>query len=185
MNRWSIPLIYLKHYIRRDFVIYLVTVSILLNLITFFIIIILFQKINSKKELGDQEKLKKEIEDLLIAYTMEMKEENENLLKKLLVKKKTEERKQAQTLNTYVNKRREQGGKQSLVVPVRKQAETSPVIDGEQYIPPFIDNQEDIVEQSQTAKVLSLANQGYTPKEIAQKLSMGDGEVELLLKFHK
>ncbi|MFC0472029.1 DUF6115 domain-containing protein [Halalkalibacter kiskunsagensis] len=45
--------------------------------------------------------------------------------------------------------------------------------------------EEDIYEQSDTAKVLSLSKKGLNAEEIAKRLHLGKGEVELMLKFYR
>ncbi len=164
--------------------VYLIIISFLLHFVAFFIIIILAQKVNANSSIGsenDTEKLKHEIEDLLLSYTTEMKEENEKLINKLAMKKKTLDHSQRTVVTTYDRKQKEKIEKKATENrPVRQKDDEENL-----YVPPQVHEQEDTVEQSTTAQVLSLANQGYTAKEIAKKLNIGDGEVELLLKFHK
>jgi hypothetical protein len=161
---------------------YLITISFILHFISFFIIILLIQKLNVKNTMGqanEQEKLKREIEDLLVAYTTEMKEENEKLVNKIVIKRNKFKEEQSNTFTSSENQ------KTNPSAPlVKKPSRNKPEVE-EDFLPPIIDEYEDIVEQSSTAQVLSLANQGFTAKEIAKRLSMGAGEVELLLKFHK
>lgn len=167
---------------------YLITISFILHFISFFTIIILIQKINTKHPVGqamEQEKLKREIEDLLVAYTAEMKEENEKLVNKIVLKRKTMEQEQKNTIKTYENQRTKIKDRVVSVKPLPKEQKPRYVDVEEDFMPPMIDEGEDKLEQSSTAQVLSLSNQGLSAKEIAKRLSMGDGEVELLLKFHK
>lgn len=169
---------------------YLLAVSFLLHIITFFLIVVLVQKINIKKtetEVVEQEKLKREIEDLLIAYTAEMKEENEKLLTKLASKRKSQEQVQSNTIKTYenLNSQTETVEMKKRVLPQPKPAIIRNVEIDDTYAPPIVEDTEDRLEQSSTAQILSLSKQGYSVKEIAKKLNIGDGEVELLLKFHR
>lgn len=172
---------------------YLLAISFLLHLITLFIIVILVQKTNVIKPSlhsnnQEQEKLKQEIEDLLVAYTIEMKEENEKLINKLVQKRKMHEQVQTEMVKTYEKTRGQTYQKEMKV-------ESSPLLkpspksnyqtDERSYLTPIVKKTEDIVEQSSTAQILSLARQGYSAKAIAKRLNIGDGEVELLLKFHK
>ncbi|MCT8139847.1 hypothetical protein H1D32_20365 [Anaerobacillus sp. CMMVII] len=163
---------------------YFITISFLLHFITFFIIIVLVQKINAKSVLGganEQEKLKKEIEDLLVAYTIEMKEENEKLVNKLVLKQKIKEKDQSSQIK--LNAKQEE---QTIKTPIRTQDRPIQMVNIEDtFAPPIFEQTEDIIEQSATAQVLSLANQGFSTNDIAKRLGMGAGEVELLLKFHK
>jgi hypothetical protein len=168
---------------------YLIAMSFILHLISFFLIVILVQKINGKMalaETNEQEKLKREIEDLLVAYTAEMKEENEKLVSKIVLKRKTSDQKQAETIKNYESQRTEVTTKKASLPPFLPRTEATRVeaVD-EEFAPPIAVQSEDIVEQSSTAQVLSLANQGFSAIEIAQRLGLGAGEVELLLKFRK
>lgn len=152
---------------------YLLAISFLLHFITLFILVILVQKINakdSKETTHNYDVIKNEIEDLLLSYTSEMKEENEKILKKIVTKKE---------------KLKEQTSQEFKIVNAKKELEIEKIDEPEPFTPPQIVQQEDKLEQSTTAKILSLSSQGYSAKEIAKKLNMGDGEVELLLKFHK
>ncbi|RXI97981.1 hypothetical protein DS745_16660 [Anaerobacillus alkaliphilus] len=171
---------------------YFIIVSFLLHFLAFFIIVLLVQKMNAnnpKEQANDLEKLKREIEDLLVAYTTEMKEENEKLINKIAIKRKAYEKSQQNAVNKYDQPRTKiVDAKKETAIITEETPKTSSkqvVIEEDVFVPPLISETEDIVEQSTTAQVLSLANQGFSAKEIAKKLKIGDGEVELLLKFHK
>lgn len=177
---------------RGDNLAYLLAISFLLHLITLFVIVVLVQKTNVIKPSlrsndQEQEKLKQEIEDLLVAYTIEMKEENEKLINKLVQKRKVQEKVQTETFKTYEKTRGQTYQADKKVEPaalpnpsLKKNYQTSE----HSYGAPLVEETEDIVEQSSTAQILSLAKQGYSAKAIAKRLNIGDGEVELLLKFH-
>lgn len=49
----------------------------------------------------------------------------------------------------------------------------------------FKENTVDDVETSLTANILSMADQGYSPDEIAQRLKCGKTEAELVIKFYQ
>ncbi|MFN7250811.1 MAG: DUF6115 domain-containing protein [Anaerobacillus sp.] len=168
---------------------YLIAMSFILHFISFFLIVILVQKINGKNTLGetnDQEKLKREIEDLLVAYTAEMKEENDKLVNKIVFTRKTSDQNQAKTIKDYESQRLEMTTKKAPLPPYPKKTEaTRAEVVEEEFAPPILVESTDIVEQSSTAQVLSLATQGFSAIEIAQRLGLGAGEVELLLKFRK
>lgn len=172
---------------------YLLAISFSLHLITLFIIVVLVQKTNLIKPSlrsnnQEQEKLKQEIEDLLVAYTIEMKEENEKLINKLVQKRKTQEKVQTETVKSY-EKTRDQTYQTATKTESPALLKPSPKrnyqTDEHSYVPPIVEETEDVVEQSSIAQILSLAKQGYSAKAIAKRLNIGDGEVELLLKFHK
>lgn len=59
-----------------------------------------------------------------------------------------------------------------------EQSEYEPFAEGEQEI-------KDHLETSQTANILSLTQEGYSPNEIAQKLQCGKTEVELIIKLYQ
>lgn len=173
---------------------YLLVISFLLHLVTLFIIIVLVQRINSFKPTtnsNEQEKMKQEIEDLLIAYTAEMKEENDKLISNIIQKRKTHEKAQHKTIHTYQNVK--PNVKETAKIQHEPDSKITNKIDiirtdnqeEQDFVLPINFEAEDIVEKSSTAQILSLSKQGYSAKEIAKKLDIGDGEVELLLKFHK
>ncbi|MCL7746492.1 DUF6115 domain-containing protein [Halalkalibacter alkaliphilus] len=155
----------------------LVTISLLLHAFTFlWILTLMRQQPHSSKE--NYEQIKNEIEDLLVSYTAEMKEENEQLVKQL------KEHKEKATLETNL--------KPSSHVTPKKHENHKQLIDDKtakykDYIPPIVkeDTEADVYQQSETAKVISLSNQGLDTSQIAKKLGLGKGEVELMLKFYR
>lgn len=162
--------------------IFLIAISLILHLFTFFWIIILMHKINvQSSSSNDYEKIKAEIEDILISYTEEMKDENEKLL--VQIKKMKEE-------NEKLKFHQEQASaipRQTPLFPNNKQEEKEEKEKQyEHYRPPEIPDQpmEDLFEQSDTLKILTLAKQGLSAEQIAKKLNLGKGEVELVLKFY-
>ncbi|WP_026674258.1 DUF6115 domain-containing protein [Alkalihalobacterium bogoriense] len=156
---------------------YLLTISFIVHLFTILWIITLIQKINAKESPIDSEKVKQEIEDLLIAYTTEMKEENEKLAQQLRAVSTRDSEMITPSYDHNVYKQ------QTLtrVVPPSTKASY------EDYTPPVVEEvkQEEIYDQSDTAKVLALAKQGWKAEEIAKKLQLGKVEVELMLKFNQ
>ncbi|UOE92815.1 coupling factor for flagellin transcription and translation [Alkalihalobacillus sp. LMS39] len=156
---------------------YLLTISFIVHLFTILWIITLIQKLNAKESPIDSEKVKQEIEDLLIAYTTEMKEENEKLAQQL----RAVSTRQAEMVTPSYNQNIYKEQTPTRVVP------TTPKARYEGYTPPVIEEekQEEIYEQSDTAKVLALAKQGWKAEEIAKKLQLGKVEVELMLKFNQ
>lgn len=175
--------------------VFLVSLSLILHLFTFLWIIILMQKINVNKPSSDEyEKVKSEIEDILLSYTEAMKDENKKLLAEIKKMKLENAR-----LNKKIASTEQQLKANEMIVP--KEQVKPPVIhqpikiqqkplaednNYDDYKPPMIEEvqEEDIFEQSDTAKVLSLAKQGFNAEQIARKLDLGKGEVELVLKFY-
>ncbi|OLO40918.1 hypothetical protein BTR23_05445 [Alkalihalophilus pseudofirmus] len=170
---------------------FLLTTSLVLHLLTFLWIITLLQKVNNQQisPIND-EKIKREIEDLLVAYTTEMKEENEKLLEQ--VKMLQEANTSPVSLNEKVMEQLKVehepiviNSKEAIKEDVT-QRHTVDQYKYEDYQPPTIQVDEpDMYEQSNTAKVLLLAEQGFSSEEIAKKLSLGKGEVELMIKFYR
>ncbi|UTR15070.1 hypothetical protein MM221_00255 [Salipaludibacillus sp. LMS25] len=175
--------------------IYLVIISLFLHLISFFIIVVLFQRLDNQKPL-DKEKTLKEMEDLLISYTTEMKDNNERLARRMahltpsvkatpVTPKLSFEEKETGSSPAFSDEVDELHGtnvKEDVNEPIEEASDTKYA----EYEPPLPSSEKEVsVEPSDTSKVLSLNKQGYTEQEIAKKLDMGAGEVALLLKFYK
>ncbi|MFV8827176.1 DUF29 family protein [Alkalihalobacterium sp. APHAB7] len=166
---------------------FLVTTSLVLHLLTFLWIVTLLQKINNQQTPAvDEEKLKREIEDLLIAYTSEMKEENEQLLEQLVKYKQESSRPSSIKRDENLVKEPEvivsTGTQDEIKLPSAPKEQT----EYEDYKPPALESEDsEMYEQSNIAKVLSLSKQGYSAEEIAKKLHLGKGEVELMIKFYQ
>ncbi|MBU9720347.1 MULTISPECIES: DUF6115 domain-containing protein [Bacillaceae] len=164
---------------------YLITVSFILHFISFFIIIILFQR--QTKYQPDQKKEMKEMEDMLLSFTEEMKENNEKLVKLISknsavsVKKTNYTEAQEDQLPSIKPNHQNNLEEQSPVFDHRMMGED----DYEKYEPPVPEEEAIEVNTSSTSQVLKLHKDGLTVDEIAKKLEMGAGEVQLLLKFYK
>ncbi|ARK30976.1 DUF6115 domain-containing protein [Halalkalibacter krulwichiae] len=152
----------------------LVTISLLLHGITFlFLLTRQQQQTNYQNEM---ETMKNEMEDLLITYITELKEENERLVMELKKRNHSNENQKMVELKSENMKEFE------VSVSKSKKEDTH----YETYSPPSVEDEEQsFYEQSDTAKVLGLAAQGLSAKEIAEKLKLGKGEVELMLKFYR
>ncbi|WP_078554636.1 DUF6115 domain-containing protein [Alkalihalobacterium alkalicellulosilyticum] len=165
---------------------YFLVISFILHVFTILWIFTLFQKINhSVNQTINEEKLKAEIEDLLVAYTAEMKEENEKLLKvinqnvtpKRITKLEPFEQNEIER-TTPIHKGLEEKVEEPKVERNEKEYDD--------YLPPVVEDQQvDMYEQSDTAKVIALAKQGMSADDIAKKLNLGKGEVALMLKFYQ
>ena len=169
---------------------YLVIVSLALHFVSFYIMVILYQKIDRQKPLN-QEKMHSEMEDLLLSYTTEMKENNERLARRI----------NKLTTNPPLGQVNESLGKEA-VKPKQKDKESERIAsepseytikaerDNEEYLqyePPLPkeDTEETTIDSFSTSRILSLYQQGFSISDIAKKMHMGAGEVELLLKFYK
>lgn len=149
----------------------LLIISLFLHGVTILWIFVLMKRIdlaNSTKHEG--EKLKREIEQLLLSYTAEMKEENEKLIRALEQKNEKEQLEQKNEEEEKV----EEGAE------VERETSERP------YTLPLLDDESGSIDYtvSETARVLALADKGLQADEIAKTLNIGVGEVELLLKFH-
>jgi len=139
---------------------FLLLISIVLHFFTFFILIILHKKFKLAISVDEMKRQKREMEDLLSAYTVEMKEENERFLMQL------NERFSSETAQVVSEKKEENHGRtEEYTLPLPEESER--------------------YEQSLQAKVFNLFQEGYTANDIAKKLNKGKGEIELLLKFHR
>lgn len=143
----------------------------------------------SKQEM---EKIKDELEDLLIAYTAEIKEGNERLLKQLEENKQLNQVTERRTAPEIKNVEEPVKVKGNHYAPhnihvKQNDFEEEPEERYDEYSPPVVNQAtEDMYyEQSDTAKVLALAKQGLSVEQIAKKLNMGKGEVDLMLKFYR
>ena len=201
----------------------------LLNMLTIFAVIVLFLRqnrfIQAEKE---QKAIMAEIEELMSGYMMEMKEENETLVEKLVSRKQPlvkQDKEKEDTISketitslkettnmdeqtipplskaTTMNKAAEAYKKQSqskhnmieesgltnedrLELSVESEIkETNPEKSSFMEALQASLNGQSQQELSLHEQAYSLAKQGLTAEEIAQKLKLGKTEVELLLKF--
>lgn len=147
-------------------ILYLLTVSLLLHFVTFFILIVIIKKIRTAFDYQQFEAQKRELEDLLAYYSVELKEENERFLKEIL---------ERTNLKKKENDQQEQS--ETLLIEENPTSEKEAIIQEEQ-------TAETYAQPSLETKALQLYEQGYDIEEIAKKLNKGHGEIELLLKFH-
>ncbi|WP_280768953.1 DUF6115 domain-containing protein [Salipaludibacillus daqingensis] len=173
--------------------VYLIIISLVLHLVSFFVIILLYQRMENQKPL-DQDKTIREIEDLLVSYTSEMKENNERLVRRMKKMSPTnvpqpsnDKEHEDVSLHDPKSISPNRNSYYSDLDSIEKnEFGTEEGTDYDDYSPPTPDENNNIkFDSSNTANVLSLSKQGYSQKEIAKRLQMGAGEVELLLKFYK
>lgn len=141
-------------------ILYLLIVSLILHFITFFILILIIKKMRTTFDYQQFEAQKRELEDLLAYYSIELKEENERFLNEILEKTRLQEKEQQQEDDEI------------------EIAETEKMIKEKDH------TVEINYQPSLEAQALQLYQEGYDIKEIAKKLNKGHGEIELLLKFH-
>lgn len=189
----------------------LLFLSIVLNIIALFSIVILYLRQNRFLQAEKrQEQLFKEMEDAFSAYLLEMKEENERFLKKLKENEKTKGK---------ADRMAKMAGRKAQPDPPKKkealeQKEELPIIKGtpfqaaraygknkaisarpqqENNLQPallFHQNENEwkekhLSELPLNEQVLILQKKGMNIEEIARKLNKGKTEIELLLKFRQ
>lgn len=189
----------------------LLFLSIVLNIIALFSIVILYLRQNRFLQAEKrQEQLFKEMEDAFSAYLLEMKEENERFLKKLKENEKTKGK---------ADRMANMAGRKAQPDPPKKkealeQKEELPIIKGtpfqaaraygknkaisarpqqENNLQPallFHQNENEwkekhLSELPLNEQVLILQKKGMNIEEIARKLNKGKTEIELLLKFRQ
>lgn len=182
-----------------------------LQLVSFFFIVILFAKLNKFKDLEQkQEKIAEEMDSALAAYLMEMKEENDRLIKQLSAIPKQE--KEAKSKAGFQAKGQTPGQSvPKLVSPTtatsvyktniekQKQIEETELLTPNSNIvelkgrgsqqkeklgQPFVQQGEIQVELTYEEKVVEMYRAGKSVEEIAKAMDKGKTEIELLIKFH-
>lgn len=154
---------------------YLLLISFIIHGITLVIIrqfkIKLDQPAITKQTLDQQQK---EIEELLAVYLLEIREENDKMIK--LIDQQAKQKPQP-------NAKQEKVVSQTPRNPVIKSSKQE--VKYQEYQPFMPAEEETVVEQSFAAQVLSLFERGDSIETIAKKLNRGKTEVELLIKFHQ
>ncbi|MCV9887686.1 hypothetical protein [Metabacillus halosaccharovorans] len=171
----------------------LLLLSLLLHVVAFYFIIVLYMKYSNMKNLSDtQRQILEETENSMTSFLIDMKDENEKLIKTLL--RSSNERipdpmkEEAIELNQNSYSETEQKPKAPNKTELEVNSKELPGhLSG-------IDDMEDIVEITQTPnknkppfeiEAINLYKQGYTVEQIAKRLNKGKTEVELLLKFRQ
>lgn len=173
---------------------FLLVVSFILHAIAFFVIILLYYRLEQTREIErKQANLLKDMEDVLSAYVVEMKEENELFLKKIISNsmptrdskgsgEKKEKAKQEQvsyaTINTIESQLTEDD--LSALLPKYEEVEVKLKTKSTKETEDELFQQLPLRQQAKT-----LHNQGMPVEEIAKKLGKGVTEIELFLKFNE
>ena len=148
---------------------YLLSISFILHLITFFSIVLLAKKMRTALDYEKLELQKREIEDLLAFYAVQLKEDNTRLLEKVMQPSGNAPEDDGYRDEQAKQKIQEQANEKTA----EKRTDAELKADADTY------------ELSLEAQALQLHGQGYSPEEIAKKLNKGHGEIELLLKFYE
>ncbi|MBM7572050.1 hypothetical protein JOC48_002553 [Aquibacillus albus] len=154
----------------------------MLHVITF----IILKTMNDKlKLLGDMEEKytenKKELEDLLAVYLLEIKDENDRLVSSLRHNKPLTNS-QSEKVETEASTKSERS---TIPIAYNNKSVQPSAENSTTYTPPLSNQEQDTLEQSISAKVYALYDQGETIESIARKLDCGKTEVELMLKFNR
>ncbi|MFJ3387254.1 MULTISPECIES: hypothetical protein [Lysinibacillus] len=192
----------------------LIAVLFILQLLSFYFLIILNTKLAKFKDLEKkQERLMREMDDTISVYLAEMKDENDRLIQELQRVSKSETQTNAVKHEEQIERQKEQ--EQSPSLPKESTVDGSTSLDNEPrfYVPKNIVanaySRQQQTEAKTEAKVVhsaqqptnatkkeeakpltieqqavELAKQGKTAEEIAKQLQKGKTEIELLLKFH-
>ncbi|GLC87373.1 DUF6115 domain-containing protein [Lysinibacillus piscis] len=169
----------------------LITILFILQLLSFYFIVILNVKLAKFKDLENkQERLMREMDDTISMYLADMKDENDRLIQELQETTKPAKK--------VVNAQDEVAATDAVV--------ESPALHNEPrlYVPKAVAAnaytrqqhaqtqpsrssivQPEVKELTLEQKVIQLATQGKTSEEIAKELQKGKTEIELLLKFQR
>ncbi|WP_112180869.1 DUF6115 domain-containing protein [Paraliobacillus zengyii] len=162
---------------------FLLLISFLLHVFTFITIKVLKDRIMEPDDVIEkQAQQQKEMEELLAVYLLEIREENEKIVS-MFEKQKSSSKKNNVSSPPKINN--EQEKKYEKAVQINETVTSNEPEPITEYQPPIGDDFQDTVEQSLSAQVLSLYNQGESIESIARKLDSGKTEIELMIKFHK
>lgn len=171
-------------------------ISFMLNAVALFAIIVLFMRQNRLHEVKkQQEKLAAEMEEMMAAYLLEMKEENEKFINEFSASRTSAESSPLPTPAATPSKEETAATITSLqkedpvaisapsmqrirAAKVYGTASSSEKVQSEEKASPSD-------EPEKPEDVFSLKEQGLGVEEIARKLNKGKTEVELALKFAK
>ncbi|SFM30322.1 DUF6115 domain-containing protein [Salibacterium qingdaonense] len=157
--------------------------SLALHALTFFVLVRFYSHVQNVKEESRQlHGMREDLEEILRQYTEEIKQENQEL---------------KDSLHSYADQNAGSAAAHEAPAPVEKDpqphafqkraeeaVEHAGTKEAEDSFSPPPPPDEDQMETSNQAKVLSLSARGYTRDEIAKELQIGKGEVDLFLKFY-
>jgi hypothetical protein len=191
--------------------IFFIIINLILNIIALLSIIILFLRQGKLFQLEiNQKKNIQEMEELLSSFVLEMKEDNEQLIKRMkdlkineILSSRNNQKQQTSSKKTS-EKTIESGAREEesdlstrlektvghYAVKAYQQQSKQEKVDIQAPITKseLPDKQENInfeLQESLAAQIGNLKGQGYSLEEIAQKLEKGKTEIELLLKFQE
>ncbi|GAA5415132.1 hypothetical protein Pryu01_00156 [Paraliobacillus ryukyuensis] len=169
----------------------LLFISFIIHIITFIYIKTVRNGTITAEEMSQQqEEQRKEIQELLAVYLVEIREENEKLIEVLEDKPNQKTKHPLYTQNKTEEKpsasqdtNREDSS--SFLSKDDSQKSANQKSATNDYQPPSIEQVEDTFVPSLSAQVLSLYSKGESIESIARKLDCGKTEVELMVKFQQ
>jgi hypothetical protein len=195
--------------------IFFIIINLILNIIALLSIIILFLRQGKLFKLEDNQKRNiQEMEELLSSFVLEVKEDNEQLIKRIeeikIEKTLSSQNKQKEptSIKKSIEKKTEADVKEDVkekendlstrlektvgnyAVKAYQQQLKQEKADSQAYLndselPKTQENVNTVYQESLASQVRNLKDQGYSLEEIAQKLKKGKTEIDLLLKFQE
>lgn len=154
---------------------FLITISFLIHAVNLFALIILFQRQNNMKQ--TEKKMRQtagETEEMMSAFLMELKEENEQLIKQLSQKSTNRKEPEPPILNDAWS------DEKGVLPPIVPRATAAKAYENVKKEPKPSGKERSTLEQ-----MIELKKQGFSEKEIARELKIGITEVQLRLKFYR
>jgi hypothetical protein len=191
--------------------IFFIVINLILNIIALLSIIILFLRQGRLFKLEDNQKRNiQEMEELLSSFVLEMKEDNEQLIKRIeeikIEKNLSSQNSQEQltSIKKSIEKTIETGVREkdndlstrlektvgNYAVKAYQQQSKQEKVDIQAYLtesglPKIKEDVNSGYQESLASQIWNLKDQGYSLEEIAQKLKKGKTEIDLLLKFQE
>ncbi len=153
----------------------LLTVSFLLHTVSLFALILLFQRQNNMKQ--TEQKMRRtaaETEEMMMAFLLELKEENEELIKQLANLRQLKNEKSTTEQPAVFEK-------EDIILPstVSRSAAAKAYGNAKKSL------KKEKVEIPLAEQMVNMQQQGMGEEEIARKLQVGVTEVKLALKFSR
>ncbi|KXH80006.1 hypothetical protein [Sporosarcina sp. HYO08] len=152
-----------------------------LQVIGFYVLALLYMK-TSKMDLFEkrQQQVMEELNDTLIAYLAELKDENEKLIERLSAKTASAKSSEVNEKVAAIKESREEAIAAAPKKPIHLALKSYQSTANQQ---PQVKKTDEHNETDTLSQVLTLHKAGMSIEEIAKKLQKGQTEVELMLKF--
>ncbi|MGM0522526.1 MAG: DUF6115 domain-containing protein [Bacillota bacterium] len=124
---------------------------------------------------------KKELEQLLMSYLIEMKEENDRLLDVVQNIPQQQSEPKAKEKSASASFNQENMQTETVIASetdTKEEPEYTPLVDA-------IEDEPVAYKKSYQAEIIDRYAQGESPEKIAKAMNRGKTEVELIIKFHK